>query len=68
MGLLDILMYIGGEISGDFRQKMERIERYKRRYGELDDERLIRKYKRSSGDEKWACASLMKERGLRPDD
>lgn len=68
MGFLDILTKIAGEASGEFQQKMERIERYKRRYEELDDERLIRKYKRSSGDEKWACASLMKERGLRPDD
>ena len=43
--------------------KMERIERYKEQYDRLDDEHLIRKYKSSTGEQKMACAMLLKERG-----
>jgi len=43
--------------------KMERIERYKEQYDRLDDKHLIRKYKSSTGEQKMACAMLLKERG-----
>lgn len=45
------------------RAKMERIERYKARFESLDDRELIRKYKSTSGEQKMACAMLLKERG-----
>ena len=43
--------------------KMQRVERYKAQFESLDDRELIRKYKTTSGEQKMACAMLLKERG-----
>lgn len=43
--------------------KMERIESYKARFESLDDRELMRKYKSTSGEQRMACAMLLKERG-----
>ena len=43
--------------------KMERIESYKARFESLDDRERMRKYKSTSGEQRMACAMLLKERG-----
>lgn len=49
----------------DVEKKKENIQSYKEQYKRFDDERLLREYKRSSGERRIACAMLLKERGYR---
>ena len=42
---------------------MDCIDSYKEEMDGLTDDELLRRYKRSSGDRKLACAMLLRERG-----
>ena len=44
-------------------ERMDCIESYKEEMDGLTDDELLRRYKRSSGDRKLACAMLLRERG-----
>lgn len=67
MGFLDTLGKVAGEVvkNGieDLNKKNEKIQYYKERNDRYDDKKLYDKYKTSHGEEKMACALLLKERG-----
>lgn len=63
MSLWDGLKSIGSAVVESVKARQERIEHYKEIYDRLDDEALLRKYRASSGEAKYACAILLKERG-----
>lgn len=50
-------------VADSAKQKVERINMYKERYDVLDDAALIKKFKSSSGEQRMACAMLLRERG-----
>lgn len=50
-------------VADSAKQKVERINMYKERYDTLDDAALIKKFKSSSGEQRMACAMLLRERG-----
>lgn len=48
-------------------KRMERIEKLKERYRNMEDDRLLSLYERSRpGDDKIALAMVLKERGIMP--
>lgn len=51
-------------VAEQVQERAQRIEKYKERFGPMDDRTLIQKYRSTSGEEKMACAMLLKERGL----
>lgn len=57
----------GMAVAEQAQAKKDSIERYKSEYDLLNDKELIRKYKSTSGDQKMACAMLLKERGYSND-
>lgn len=63
MSLWDIAKGAGAFVLDQAQKRTESVNRYKERYDYLDDQALMRKYKSSSGDAKYACALLLKERG-----
>lgn len=63
MGFLDGLAKAGKAAYDVTASKMERVQEYKYEYASLSDEQLMRKYKSSTGERKYACAMLLKERG-----
>ena len=63
MGLLSGLGKIAGMAVDGGKNKVERINNYKDKFDQYDDDRLIRMFKSRSGDEKLAVAMLLKERG-----
>ena len=63
MSFWDGVKKVGNAAYKTMQENMEQIERYKEQYDSLDDEQLIKRYKSSSGDQKMACAMLLKERG-----
>ncbi len=56
MGFLDAA-------SGYLKEKNERLEHYKLRYGGKSDEELKKLFSQSTGDKKIAIGMLLKERG-----
>lgn len=48
---------------GDIEKKKKNIEDYKELYKRYDNDRLLREYRRSSGECRIACGMLLKERG-----
>jgi len=63
MGFFDISKKVGDAVRDEVNRKAETMERHKQRFDRLDDESLIKKYQSTSGEEKLACAMLLKERG-----
>ncbi|KSV59507.1 hypothetical protein [Acetivibrio ethanolgignens] len=53
----------GKHIIEDAEKRNKRILKYKDRNNKYDDQKLMEKYRHSSGEEKIACAMLLKERG-----
>lgn len=52
-----------GAAANGIQDKYEHVQRFKDRNDHLSDEDLIKKFKYSTGDEKFACGLLLKERG-----
>lgn len=63
MSFWDVAKGVGTGVLNQVQKKADSINRYKERFDMLDDQALMRKYKSSSGDAKYACALLLKERG-----
>ena len=63
MGFLDVAKKAGQLGYQALQEKQEHIEHYKAMYDRLDDKALYRKWKSSTGDAKFACLLLLKERG-----
>lgn len=62
MSLKSILISIGKELINVIARNEQKIERYKDKNRDLDDEKLAWKYEHSSSEEKLACGLLIKER------
>lgn len=60
---MGILNGIVNKLSEMAKARNQEIERYKRMYKDYDDERLIRRFKESSGNQKCAILQLLRERG-----
>lgn len=67
MSFWDGVKTVGGAVVQQMNEKQERVSRYKDRYDSLDDPALIKRYKGSTGDAKYACALLLRERGYGSD-
>lgn len=63
MSLWDGLKSIGNAVVESVKAKQERIEHYKELYDRFDDDALQRKYRSATGEAKYACAMLLRERG-----
>lgn len=59
----DRLESIINDTHASMQEKMEIINRYKEEYDRFDDQKLIKKFKSSSGNQKTACRMILKERG-----
>ena len=62
MGFRDALGSIGGAAMEKMKDSYEQLNYYMERYSDLSDEDLQRKFHRSHGVEKVACANLLKQR------
>ena len=68
MGFKDFLSSAGAVTLEAMRQRQQRIQDYKERLDGYDTDRLIREYKRASGEKLFAITMLLKERGVTKDD
>lgn len=67
MGFFEGLGKVAGEMAKgaveDMQRKQRNIQRKKEYYDRYDDGELLRKYKNLTGDDKLACAMVLRERG-----
>ncbi len=64
MSIWDGIAMVGKAAHGTVQKKTKSIQKYRDQYASLSDKQLVEKFKNSSGDQKFACAALLKERGL----
>lgn len=61
--LYDIVADVVEESRKSMEKRYQKIQFYKEKYKDYDDERLKEEYKRSSDEKKIALTALLKERG-----
>lgn len=62
MSFWDILKAFGSALLQQVEKKEASIERYEDKFRDLDHDKLVKKYRSSSGDAKLAAGKLLKER------